>query len=230
MLFFDKYPTTYLEKELLLDAIPRQEISVLIFDYKKNVDTKNLTSTGKYVDNNQKYYKVYYQETKSGLKYYVLSKKEIIAPEDCTELFSAPSNEVKFFETNLTKLELKNFNTSNTTNMRSMFAGWGKLETLKIDKLDTAKVTDMSFMFNNCCALKTINLNSFNTNKVTDMSYMFCGCKSLSILDLYNLIADEYKDFDYPLDTLRDGDMFVSSAFLSPLASSAFLISIKVFA
>ncbi|MCQ2975174.1 MAG: DUF285 domain-containing protein [Bacteroidales bacterium] len=194
MLFFDKYPTTYLEKELLLDAIPRQEISVLIFDYKKNVDTNNLTFTGKYVDNNQKYYKVYFQKIKKDYIYYVLSKKDIIAPEDCTELFSAPSNEVKFFETNLTKLELKNFNTSNTTNMRSMFAGWGKLETLKIDNLDTAKVTDMSFMFNNCCSLKTINLNSFNTNNVTDMSYMFCGCKSLSLLDLYNFDTRKVTD------------------------------------
>ncbi|MCQ2975665.1 MAG: DUF285 domain-containing protein, partial [Bacteroidales bacterium] len=186
MLFFDKYPTTYLEKELLLDAIPRQEISVLIFDYKKNVDTNNLTFTGKYVDNNQKYYKVYFQKIKKDYIYYVLSKKEIIAPEDCSELFSAPSNEVKYFETNLYKIELNNFNTSNTTNMRSMFAGWGYLEILKIDNLDTAKVTDMSFMFNNCCALQTIGLNFFDTKNVKDMSYMFCGCKSLSSLDLYN--------------------------------------------
>ena len=34
------------------------------------------------------------------IKWELLSKKEIIAPEDCSELFSAPSNEVKYFEQN----------------------------------------------------------------------------------------------------------------------------------
>ena len=74
---------------------------------------------------------------------------------------------------NLTTLNLSNFDTSQVTNMRYMFNGMSNLTTLDLSNFDTSKVTDMQSMFNHMSNLTTLDLSNFNTSKVTDMNYMF---------------------------------------------------------
>lgn len=53
-----------------------------------------------------------------------------------------------------------------------------------LDKLNTSNVTDMSSMFDSCESITTLDLSSFDTSNVTDMRYMFTDCSNLVTLDL----------------------------------------------
>ncbi len=82
------------------------------------------------------------------------------------------------------KLDLSNFNTSNVTNMSSMFYGCSSLTSLNLSNFNTSSVTDMSDMFSRCSSLTSLDLSSFNASNVTNMDSMFSGCSSLTSLDL----------------------------------------------
>ena len=69
-------------------------------------------------------------------------------------------------------VEVLGANTSNVTNMESMFSRCSSLSTVPL--FDTSRVTNMGSMFYNCSKLTTVPL--FDTSSVTDMSWMFGGC------------------------------------------------------
>ena len=77
----------------------------------------------------------------------------------------------------LTQLDVSNFNTENVTDMSSMFHGCDALTQLDVSKFDTKNVTDMSSMFRDCTALTTIYCN--NTWTCGSSSGMFNNCKKL---------------------------------------------------
>lgn len=70
------------------------------------------------------------------------------------------------------------------TDSSGLFAQVGMIQPLDMDlsKLDTSNVTNMSSMFKGS-VLKSLNLDSFDTSKVTDMSMMFNGtnCNALML-------------------------------------------------
>ena len=72
--------------------------------------------------------------------------------------------------------------TSNVTNMSSMFQGCTNLASIPL--LDTSNVTNMSGMFQSCTNLTTIP--QLNTSKVTNMNNMLRGCTSLTTIPLLN--------------------------------------------
>lgn len=70
---------------------------------------------------------------------------------------------------------------------KSKFSNFYKVTTITgLENLDTSNMTDMSSMFLNCYPLASLDLSSFNTNAVTNMSSMFSSCKNLPTLDLGN--------------------------------------------
>ena len=79
---------------------------------------------------------------------------------------------------------LENLDTSEATNMSSMFSNCHALTKLDLSSFDTGKVKDMMNMFLNCTSLKKLDVSSFNTSNVTIMTSMFNGCKALTELDL----------------------------------------------
>lgn len=86
---------------------------------------------------------------------------------------------------NLTSITgMEYLNTSEVTNMRSMFNNCKSLTSLDLSNFNTEKVTDMYGMFYNCKKLMTLDLSSFNTEKVTNMAEMFIGCNALTSIDL----------------------------------------------
>ena len=87
---------------------------------------------------------------------------------------------------NLTNLDLSNFNTQNVTNMREMFCGCSNLTNLDLSNFNTKNVTDMIGMFYGCSNLTNLDLSNFNTKNVTDMNEMFANCSNLTNLDLSN--------------------------------------------
>ena len=70
------------------------------------------------------------------------------------------------------------FDTSNVTDMSSMFYGCSKLQA--IPQFITSNVTDMSTMFYECTNLETIP--QLDTSNVSYMSSMFYGCSKLQAI------------------------------------------------
>ena len=72
------------------------------------------------------------------------------------------------------------YNTSNVTDMGSMFNGCSNLIT--IPQLDTSKVTNMEYLFAGCTSLVIIPL--IDTTNVTNMLSLFSSCKKLASIPL----------------------------------------------
>ena len=83
----------------------------------------------------------------------------------------------------LTTLELSGWNTSNVTNMSCMFDQCSSLTTLDVSGWNTSNVKYMNYMFDQCSSLTTLDVSGWNTSNVTDMNYMFYQCSSLTTLD-----------------------------------------------
>lgn len=66
--------------------------------------------------------------------------------------------------------------------MSYMFKECSDLTALNVSNFDTGNVTNMSNMFYNCWHLTSLDLCSFDTSKVTDMSYMFTSCDYLKTI------------------------------------------------
>jgi surface protein len=77
---------------------------------------------------------------------------------------------------------IENLNTSEVTDMGSMFANCVGLTSLDLSHFNTAKVTAMDLMFKNCTGLTALDLSSFDTSLVETMSEMFSGCSALATL------------------------------------------------
>lgn len=101
----------------------------------------------------------------------------VIANADSTGAFSGFWNAASFTGLNL-------LDTSNVTNMSSMFSYAKVLTDLDVSKFNTSKVTDMSSMFEGCYAVTGLPVGDFNTSKVTNMDRVFTECRALTSLDV----------------------------------------------
>ena len=86
--------------------------------------------------------------------------------------------------TNVESIDLSKLNTSNVTDMTTLFAGCSALTSLDLSSFDTANVVSMTNLFADCSALTSLDLSSFDTSNVTDMTGLFAGCSALTSLNL----------------------------------------------
>lgn len=107
--------------------------------------------------------------------------------------------------TDQTTIDLSTLDTSNFTNLSSMFTGCEHLTSLDVTGLDTSNVTNMSGMFNKCSGLSSLDVTHFDTSNVTNMGSMFYGC-GMATIDLTHFDTSS-------LDTM--GSMFYNSSFTS---------------
>ncbi|MGM0325238.1 hypothetical protein IGJ18_002800 [Enterococcus sp. AZ078] len=89
-----------------------------------------------------------------------------------------------FENTSFESINLSGLDTSNVTNMRSMFRSCHVLTNLDLSCFDTSNVTNMIGMFEYCTSLKSLDLSHFDTSNVTNMVSMFYGCNALASLDV----------------------------------------------
>ena len=114
-------------------------------------------------------------------------------PEGTTESITIPASSTDYRVNNLRygfmlsngyyiiKVDMTHLNTSNVTNMSSMFSYCENLTSLDLSNFDTSNVGSMSSMFYNCNKLTSLDLSNFDTSKVTDMAGgMFESCNSLN--------------------------------------------------
>ena len=83
-------------------------------------------------------------------------------------------------------LDVSGFNTDNVTNMQGMFGWCSALASLNVTNFNTENVTNMKAMFSTCRSLTSLDVTNFNTENVTDMSNMFENCSKLTSLDVTN--------------------------------------------
>ena len=82
---------------------------------------------------------------------------------------------------------LNNLNTGSAYNFMEMFYGCSNLTFLDISNFDTRRAKIFTGMFANCVNLKEIKgLNAFNTSNVIKFNSMFYSCTNLKFLDLSN--------------------------------------------
>ncbi len=77
-------------------------------------------------------------------------------------------------------------NTSEVTDMGSMFVNCVEMETFDLSNFDTRNVTDMQNMFQGCTGLTTLDLSTFDTESLVDMDYMFYDCTNLTTIIVDN--------------------------------------------
>ena len=85
-----------------------------------------------------------------------------------------------YYCNSLTSLDLSSFNTSSVTTLAGMFNGCSGLTSLDVSNFDTSRVTALNSMFFGCSGLTRLDLSSFKTSKVTGMQAMFYGCSELT--------------------------------------------------
>ena len=110
--------------------------------------------------------------------YYYTEPEKVYLNRDARSMF--------YWMSNLTSLDLSNFDTSKVTNMQGMFEHMSNLTTLNLSNFNTSKVTDMNSMFHDMFKLTSLDLSNFDTSKVTDMGAMFYEMRNLTTINLSN--------------------------------------------
>lgn len=95
----------------------------------------------------------------------------------------------------LTELDLSNFDTSNVTTFYNMFNRCVRLQKLDLSSFDTSNVTSVRTIFYNCSSLQELNVTGWNISKITNVNNttnMFYNCTSLNKLILGNVSQSTY--------------------------------------
>ena len=96
--------------------------------------------------------------------------------------------------TKLKKINLWNINTTFVKDMMNLFKNCEILESIDLSYFDTSSVTNMKYMFSNCKNIKSINASSFNTSNVEDMEELFGYCENLIAVDVSSFNTSKAKN------------------------------------
>ena len=89
-------------------------------------------------------------------------------------------------------------------NCFGLFAGYANATSITFGTaFDTSEVTDMGSMFTLCVKLTNLDVHNFDTSHVTDMHYMFSGCYSLTDLDLSSFDFSNVENYGGFMDNGR---------------------------
>ena len=135
------------------------------------IETTNTASTS-----NSKWY-----SQRTSIKSVRIADGQVIKPINTSYWFYRCNN------TNLKTMDLSRLDTSNVTNMNSMFNYCSSLTSLDVSGFDTSNVTDMYQMFYNCQNLTTLDVSDWDTSNATNMDSMFAYCYKLTSLDVSGL-------------------------------------------
>ena len=95
-----------------------------------------------------------------------------------------------FINSNFTSLDVRTVDTSNVTNMNSMFNYCYGLTSLDVSNFNTSNVTDMYEMFGFCNRLTSLDLSGWDMTNVTSTNYMFDGCSKLTTIRMVGCNTD----------------------------------------
>ena len=164
---------------------------IVLKKYTGNVENLDVPATATI---SGKQYKVKLNDTCSHMFYECGELKTISFSKDIDTSNVTDMSSMFHSCSNLTNLDISNFNTSNVTNMSQMFSRDSNLTNLDVSHFNTSNVTSMRCMFNACSSLTKLDVSNFNTSNVTDMCGMFDCCSSLTKLDVSNFNTSNVTD------------------------------------
>ena len=150
-------------------------------------------------------YNFFHYNKNSGGDFYGNSLTEIVGLDKLNTSNVTTMKGMFYLATNLSSVDVSNFNTGKVTDMSYMFSGYytghcerkNKLNIIGLDKLNTSNVTTMKGMFAVNSSLGDLDLSNFDTSKVTDMSYMFHALKGTDTINLSSFITNKVTDMTY---------------------------------
>jgi surface protein len=92
-----------------------------------------------------------------------------------------------------------------------MFNNCSNLTNLNISNFNTKNVANMSHMFSKCSNLTNLDLSNFNTENVNNMSNMFNNCSNL----INTVISNIYSDNHYNLSELYNNSSNLTYLYIS---------------
>lgn len=158
----------YINATLFHNLVPATAATEIRFLYASdNPDLMDYQKIG-YCDVNN-----FVEVWKNGTKYIIINprKNYIYAPISCMAFLQDYQA--------LTYCLFDNFDTSNTTSLRSMFNRCFAIEKVDLRSFNTRNVSSMRYMFFNCFKLTTIISNTFDTTSLNDSLDMFYTLSSL---------------------------------------------------
>ena len=193
--------------------IPKNEIYLKIKVFKKDINnivyfldnTNYICYTTKqkhyhdYLNElNESNTKVYINDKEIKYKKYFTPKKEGIY--DIKIVINIKMKDISFIFAdcfNILSIDFSSFDTSYSTNMRSMFYDCKQLKNINFNSFCTRNACDMSFMFYRCTKLDNLDISSFNIEKVKHMKDMFLDCDNLRTIrvnkDSFNTLKERLK-------------------------------------
>ena len=127
------------------------------------------------------------------------------------KIFLNPNSANMFlYFTGVIDIDLSHLDSSDVTDMHSMFFNMKALKELDLSHFDTRKNTNLASFFGADASLQKINLTNFNTENVTDMRVMFYGLNSLQTLDVSSFNTKKVTMMDsmfYELSSIRKLDL-----------------------
>lgn len=96
-----------------------------------------------------------------------------------------------------------------------------KITSIKKWAIDTSNVTNMDSMFNNCQLLTSVDLSSFNTSNVTNMSHMFTSWSNVVVFDFSSFDTTNVTNFSNMISyTSSARKIYISSSFFNSTATT----------
>lgn len=190
-------------------AVVDEDINSITFDYDSDsystIKSSAVTATS--VDKNDSQSIMIYEGTDNDV--YILSEKEIIAPQDCSKMF--------YNMTSLNEVNFNNFNTENVTDMSYMFYGCSNISTPLVP--DTSNVENMSYMYANS-GLSVIDSIPWSFDSAIYVNSMFENCDNLPWADMRYMAFSEAVNASkmfYDCDSLIWIDFYDNGSTTDPL-------------
>ena len=180
------------EKLKDLDTVPSE-----IWHFKKSTTAPAISINAVNIEDEESDYEIkLWLDPADKTAYYYTEPEKVYLNTDMSGMFSYMSD--------LTTLDLSNFDTSRVTNMSYMLYYMPNLTTLNLSSFDTSKVTEMNHMFSDMSDLTTLDLSNFNTSNVTDMGYMFSGMNNLTTLNLSSFDTSKVTEMKHMFSYMSD--------------------------
>ena len=146
--------------------------------------TDSSTSVDVTVSEGNKWYSYVLPKDKGLCKIKGDSVKKVVIKANISyeQIHRPPYYHDSIIPTSTVEASFKGSNTSNVTDMESMFRGCSGLTSLDVSSFNTSNVTKMYYMFYDCSGLESLTLSNFDTSNVTNMYGMFVGCTNLKTI------------------------------------------------
>lgn len=121
---------------------------------------------------------------------------------DMVKLDTSEATDLSSMFFNCESLESLDVSHMRTSNVESFYRMFGRLnvEELDVSGFDTSSATSFRWMFEDCSNLEELDVSGFDTSKATTLCGMFGGCSALKSLDVSGFDTSNAEDLSWMFD------------------------------